>query len=162
MSAESSLPGAENPPQPPTHPADQPTVPAPYPPWGDPQAQQPNVIAPYSPPASPPPPGWSTTGGGYPVPGQYTQGMPLQQGQPMIVPKNPALGVILSFFIPGLGSIVNGSVGLGVAIMACYFVSWLFALILIGIPFVIGTWIWGLVDGYLSAQRWNRAHGIIS
>jgi len=80
----------------------------------------------------------------------------------MIVPKNPALGVILSFFLPGLGSIVNGSVGLGVAIMACYFVAWLFALILIGIPFVIGTWIWGLVDGYLSAQRWNRAHGIIS
>jgi len=80
----------------------------------------------------------------------------------MIVPKNPALGVILSFFIPGLGSIVNGSVGRGVIIMVCYFVAVLFILLLIGIPFAIGLWIWGMVDGYQSAQRWNQAHGIVS
>jgi TM2 domain-containing membrane protein YozV len=80
----------------------------------------------------------------------------------MIAPKNPALGVILSFFIPGLGSMVNGSVGRGVGILVGYFVAWLFTFVLIGIPFVIGFWIWGLVDGYQSAQRWNQAHGILS
>jgi len=122
----------------------------------------PHVPAPYSPPDYPPPPGPAMPGGAYSVPGQYTQGMAMQPSQQLIVPKNPALGVILSFFIPGLGSIVNGSVALGIVIMVCYFVSLLFSLILIGIPFAIGTWIWGMVDGYLSAQRWNRAHGIIS
>ena len=69
---------------------------------------------------------------------QY-QGAPQYQGQPqyqaapqqVVMPKNPALGVILSFF-------------------------------LIGIPVVIGAWIWGMVDGYLSAQRWNQEHGIVS
>ena len=73
--------------------------------------------------------------------------------QMMIVPKNPALGVILSFFIPGLGSIVNGSTGRGVIILCVYVVGWILTLVLIGIPILIGAWIWGLVDGYLSAQR---------
>jgi TM2 domain-containing membrane protein YozV len=160
MSVEPGLPGAENPPQPPAHTPDQHGIPAAYAPPDQPQAQS-NVPAPYAAAPYAPPPG-PATGGGYPAPPPYAQGIPLQGGQPMIVPKNPALGVILSFFLPGLGSIVNGSVGLGVAIMACYFVAWLFTLVLIGIPFVIGTWIWGLVDGYASAQRWNRAHGIVS
>ena len=159
MSVEPGFPGAENSAFPPAQ-TDQPTIPAPYAPPDHPRAQ-PNVPVPYAPPAYPPPPA-PPTGGAYPVPGQYTQSMPGQPGQPMIVPKNPALGVILSFFIPGLGSIVNGSAGRGAVIMVCYFVAWLFSLVLIGIPFVIGTWIWGLVDGYASAQRWNRAHGIIS
>ena len=80
----------------------------------------------------------------------------------MIAPKNPALGLLISFFIPGLGSMVNGSVSRGVIILVGYFISLLFALILIGIPFAIGFWIWGMADGYLSAQRWNQAHGILS
>jgi TM2 domain-containing membrane protein YozV len=80
----------------------------------------------------------------------------------IILPKNPALGVILSFFVPGLGSIVNGSTGRGVTILVVYVVGWILALFIIGIPILIGAWIWGLVDGYLSAQRWNQAHGIVS
>ncbi len=97
------------------------------------------------------------------------QAVPQYQGQPqvqaapqLIVPKNPALGVILSFFIPGVGSIVNGSTGRGVTILALYILGWILALFLIGIPLLVGAWIWGLVDGYLSAQRWNQAHGIVS
>jgi TM2 domain-containing membrane protein YozV len=81
---------------------------------------------------------------------------------PVIVPKNGGLGVLVSFFIPGVGSMINGSVGLGVAILISYIVSWLLTIVLIGIPLVIGVWIWGMVDGYRSAQRWNQAHGIIS
>lgn len=85
-----------------------------------------------------------------------------QAVQQMIVPKNPALGVILSFFIPGLGSIVNGSVSRGVIILVVYAVGWILSFFLVGIPILIGAWIWGLVDGYLSAQRWNSVHGIVS
>ncbi len=93
---------------------------------------------------------------------QYQGGPQVQAAPQLIVPKNPALGVILSFFIPGLGSIVNGSTGRGVIILALYILGWILALFLIGIPLLVGAWIWGLVDGYLSAQRWNQAHGIVS
>ena len=102
------------------------------------------------------------------APGQQAQEwapLPLhgQEMQPMTVaPKNPALSVLLSIFIPGLGSMVNGNVGTGVAILILNIIGWMLAIVLIGIPLAIGTWIWGLVDAYRSAQRWNRAHGIIS
>lgn len=95
-------------------------------------------------------------------PPQVQQAPPSQVAQQVILPKNPALGVILSFFIPGLGSIVNGSTGRGVTILGLYLLGWLLAFFLIGIPILIGAWIWGLVDGYLSAQHWNQAHGIVS
>ena len=87
----------------------------------------------------------------------------IAQPQPqMIVPKNPAVGVIFSFFIPGVGSMVNGSVGRGAIILGVYAAGWILSLFLIGIPILIAAWIWGLADGYLSAQRWNQAHGIVS
>jgi len=93
---------------------------------------------------------------------QYS-GAPQAQAAPhAVLPKNPALGVILSFFIPGLGSMVNGDATRGVIILVVYIVGWFLAFFLIGIPILIGAWIWGLVDGYLSAQRWNLAHGILS
>jgi TM2 domain-containing membrane protein YozV len=79
-----------------------------------------------------------------------------------VAPKSPAVSVLLSIFIPGLGSMVNGNVGTGVAILVLNIVGWILAIALIGIPLAIGTWIWGLADAYQSAQRWNRAHGIIS
>jgi TM2 domain-containing membrane protein YozV len=81
---------------------------------------------------------------------------------PLIAPKNGGIGVLLSFFIPGLGSMVNGSAGLGALILGVYIVGWILTLVLIGIPIVFGAWIWGMIDGYLSAQRWNSSHGIIS
>jgi TM2 domain-containing membrane protein YozV len=81
--------------------------------------------------------------------------------QPMVAPRSPAASVVLSVFIPGLGSMVNGHVGTGVAILVLNLLGLLLTLVLIGIPIMIGTWIWGLVDAYRSAQRWNAAHGIM-
>ena len=57
---------------------------------------------------------------------------------------------------------VNGEAGKGCIILGLYALGWILSIILIGIPLLIGAWIWGLVDGYQSAQRWNRAHGIIA
>jgi TM2 domain-containing membrane protein YozV len=102
------------------------------------------------------------------APGQHAQEwapLPLdgQEMQPMTVaPKSPAVSVLLSVFIPGLGSMVNENVGTGVTILILNIIGWMLAIVLIGIPLAIGTWIWGLVDAHRSAQRWNRAHGIIS
>jgi TM2 domain-containing membrane protein YozV len=81
---------------------------------------------------------------------------------PVVAPKNPGISVLLSFFIPGLGSMVNENVGMGVIILSVYVVGWLLTLVLIGFPVVFGAWVWGMIDAYQSAQRWNRARGIIS
>ena len=104
---------------------------------------------------------------------QYEPGEQIQEWAPLplygqemytmtVAPKSPAVSVLLSVFIPGLGSMVNDNVGVGVAILILNIVGWILAIVLIGIPLAIGTWIWGLVDAHQSAQRWNRAHGIIS
>ena len=105
--------------------------------------------------------------------GQYEPAQHAQEWSPLplyeqemytmtVAPKSPAVSVLLSIFIPGLGSMLNDNVGVGVAILILNIVGWILAVALIGIPLAIGTWIWGLVDAYQSAQRWNRAHGIIS
>jgi TM2 domain-containing membrane protein YozV len=91
--------------------------------------------------------------------------LPLQdyEMQPvMVAPKSPAGSVLLSIFVPGLGSMVNGNAGVGVTILILNIIGWILAIVLIGIPLAFGSWIWGLVDAYQSAQRWNRAHGIVS
>ena len=89
-----------------------------------------------------------------------THGQGMQQ--PMVAPKSVPLCVILSVIIPGLGSIVADNTGTGVLILVLYIVSAILSIFLIGIPFAIGIWIWGMIDAYKSAQKWNAAHGIIS
>lgn len=66
------------------------------------------------------------------------------------------------FFFPGLGSLMNGDLAKGIGIFAGYCVSWVMAFILIGIPFLFGFWIWGMVDAYGGAKKWNARRGIIS
>ncbi len=83
-------------------------------------------------------------------------------GGPVVAPKNPALSLLVSFFIPGVGSMINGDTGRGVGILVGYLVSCVLIIVIIGIFGVIGFWIWGLVDAYQGAQRWNARHGILS
>jgi len=90
------------------------------------------------------------------------QGQPAYQGQMAIVPKNPAISVLLSFLIPGLGSMLNDRVNIGVIILVSYVVGWFLTLVLIGFPIIFGVWIWGMIDAYQSAVRWNLARGIAS
>jgi TM2 domain-containing membrane protein YozV len=134
-----------------------------------PQAAPPQV----APPQTASPPGWAPQPQGAAVQyqGAQAQGAPQYQGPPqaygpppvqVIAAKNPAVGVILSIFIPGLGTIVNGDTARGAIILGLYVFGWILTIILIGFPILIGTWVWGLVDGYLSAQRWNTAHGVLA
>lgn len=173
--------------QPPAWPQQPPAAPPP-PGWRpQPPGAPPPAVAP--PPAWPPPPapGQGAPGhGGHgqeryrireqPQPQyreQYAPGQQAQEWAPLplygqemyrmtVAPKNPAVSVLLSVFIPGLGSMVNGNAGVGAAILMVNIIGWILAIVLIGIPLALGSWIWGLVDAYQSAQRWNRAHGIIS
>ena len=77
-----------------------------------------------------------------------------------IARKNPGLSLLASFFVPGLGSIINGDVARGLGIMIGYFVSCLLVIIFIGIFGVFGFWLYGLVDAYQGARLWNDRHGI--
>jgi TM2 domain-containing membrane protein YozV len=88
--------------------------------------------------------------------------VPPPPGTMVVAPKNAAVSLIVSFFIPGVGSIINGDVTTGVVILVLYIVGWALSWLLIGIPLLIAMWIWGMVDAYQGAQRWNRAHGILS
>jgi TM2 domain-containing membrane protein YozV len=80
----------------------------------------------------------------------------------VVAPKSPAVSLIVSFFIPGVGSMINGDVGKGVGILIGYLVSWLFVIVFIGLIGVFAFWVWGMVDAYQGAVAWNRRHGILS
>ncbi len=92
--------------------------------------------------------------------------VPPAYGQPMayhqVQPHSAALAVVASFFIPGLGSMLNEQVGKGVLILCCYFVAVISCFILIGFIAAPAVWIWGMVAANNDVHQWNRAHGIMS
>ena len=89
-------------------------------------------------------------------PGSYPQ--PVQA----VAAKSPAVSVLVSLFIPGVGSIINGNVGTGIAILALWLISFPLMFFVVGFVTVSVAFVWGLIDAYQSAQRWNARHGIIS
>ena len=101
-----------------------------------------------------------------PAPTQYAPIAYPTAGGYAIAPKSPAVSLIVSFFLPGVGSMINGDVGIGITILLLWLLSFgldatLIGLV-VGVPLGIGMFIWGLIDAYQGAQRWNRRHGIIS
>ncbi|MEU6998383.1 hypothetical protein [Nonomuraea sp. NPDC046570] len=107
---------------------------------------------------------------GQQVPGPFSQAPVAPYGQPYGAPqvprKEPAISLLLSFFFPGVGTLVNGDTGKGVGILAgyiaCLFFGVLLSFIIIGIflfPVAFGLWIWGMVDAYQGAVNYNRRHG---
>ncbi len=145
--------------QPPPQAPQPPQPPLPPPTQYLPQAQPPAPYAQRQPapyPQQPPAPPYG------PPPGYYGQ-VPMPYGRPMVVaPKSPGVALLASFFIPGLGTMINGEAGKGIGILAGYLVSLLFVLVVIGIFGVIGFWVWGMVDAYQGARKWNLRHGILS
>nr|NLI51581.1 hypothetical protein [Propionibacterium sp.] len=83
-------------------------------------------------------------------------------GQPVVAPKSPGVALLASFFVPGLGSMINGQVGKGIGILVGYIVSLLLVWLLLPGLVALGLWVWGMVDAYQGAQRWNLEHGILS
>jgi TM2 domain-containing membrane protein YozV len=104
------------------------------------------------------------------VPGALIPGGPSQYpaygypaGPPVAVAaKNPAVSLLVSFFLPGVGSMINGDVGTGIVILVIWLISFPLMFFFIGFFTLIGAFIWGLVDAYQGARRWNARHGIIS
>jgi TM2 domain-containing membrane protein YozV len=151
-----NAPGAGSSYQPPQQPAgsgyqqpqEQPAGPSYQPP---PQQQQQSAGSGYQQPQGP---------YGY-APAPYQQ--PYQQGYPsQVVPKNPGIALLISFFIPGVGSLYAGKTSTGVIILIGYIISWVLTIVIIGFVGIVGFWIWGMIDAYQAAQAWNRARGLES
>lgn len=103
--------------------------------------------------------------GNYPVPMQPIASGNAFPGQPpgyVVQAKNPGLSLLVSFFIPGVGSMMNGDTNTGVIILISYIVSVILMVVLIGLILAPAVWIWGMVDAYQGAVRWNQRHGVIS
>src|SRR5690606_39377133 len=79
-----------------------------------------------------------------------------------VSPKSPGLAVLGSFFVPGLGQLINVQVGKAITFFALWCVSLLLLVVFIGFLTTPVLWIWAMVDGYSSARLWNLRHGIIS
>lgn len=130
----------------------QPTGPNQWQPYGQPTYQQPGQ----------PNPGFSQQQFGYSRP-VYPTGQPyLPAGYlPPVTRKEPAISLLVSFFLPGVGSMMNGETNKGVGILVGYIVCvFLFWLIVPAIA-AVGLWVWGMVDAYQGAQRFNMAHGLM-
>jgi TM2 domain-containing membrane protein YozV len=101
---------------------------------------------------------------GYP-PAPYQQPYPPGYAAPsglQVVPKNAGIALLISFFIPGVGSMYAGKTNTGAIILIGYVISWVLTIVIIGFAGVFGFWVWGLIDAYQAAQSWNRARGFES
>jgi TM2 domain-containing membrane protein YozV len=107
-----------------------------------PQQQQPQY-----PPQYQPPPGYQVQPYAQPYP------PPQQWQQPAAPPVSPALIVILSFLIPGLGSIVGRSYVHGSIILAAFLISAFLVFFAIGIFLVPVTWLWGMIAACVLVSR---------
>jgi len=127
--------------------------------WSYQQPQPPNNGQPTyyrsNGPAPSPVPAFSATYGTPnrgPQPGSYL---------PPVARKEPGLALLVSFFVPGVGTIMNGETSKGVGILVgylgCLALSWL----ILPIAGALGLWIWGMMDAYQGAQRYNLAHGLM-
>ena len=60
-----------------------------------------------------------------------------------------ALAIVTNIFVPGVGTLIVGKVGQGVAQILLYLLGFVlcFTIIgaIVGIPLMIGIWIWGIV-----------------
>ncbi|MGA9994552.1 MAG: hypothetical protein WBP93_04010 [Pyrinomonadaceae bacterium] len=105
------------------------------------QYQQPNQS--FSQPAVPQP--YQHSQPAYPYQQMHPYAMPVA---PYIKRKEPAVALLLSMLLPGIGQFYNGDVGKGIGFMIGFF-------LLIGFGIGIIFWIWAMIDAYRSATNIN-------
>lgn len=94
---------------------------------------------------------------------QPWQQPPYWHPAPQVAPKSVGGAFLVSFFLPGVGSIVAGDVAWGVTILVLWLISIpLVAVMFIGVVTGLICWIAGMIAAPMAAKRWNREHGVIS
>ncbi|WP_374927932.1 hypothetical protein [Kytococcus sedentarius] len=117
-------------------------------------------------------PGQHFAGSSHQYPGQQglagPNGHAGPNGQMMATPKSPELAAVASFFIAGLGQLVNGDVARGLmffcAMVGMGILSALLTFILLGWimwPFMFATWLWNIFDAHKGAQKRNMRMGYV-
>jgi TM2 domain-containing membrane protein YozV len=87
--------------------------------------------------------------------------LPPQYTPPELVVLRPEVTpgcALMSFFLPGAGSLYAGSTAAGVVLLICWFVSWLF--MLAAIPAFLIVWILGMATAYGAAVKFNQRNGV--
>ena len=118
-----------------------------------------------------PPPGWHPQHP--PAPWPQSAAPPAHYAYPPGPParKEPAIAVLISFFIPGVGHLYAGDTNTGVLLLAICFgilVMDLFLfvtiigilLFVLTIPASLIVWIYAMVDSYAKATAYNRSWGL--
>ncbi|BAB04627.1 BH0908 [Halalkalibacterium halodurans C-125] len=72
--------------------------------------------------------------------------------------KNPGIAAVLSALWSGFGQIYNGQIGKGILFIIIQAINGLLFFVLIGFITWPIMWIWGVVDAYRSAERYNRMY----
>jgi len=73
----------------------------------------------------------------------------------VVAEKSPGLAAVLSFFWAGLGQIYNGEISKGIVMMVAYVVSCILMAAVIGFITTPILWIYGMVDAYKTAEKFN-------
>ena len=119
-------------------------------------------------PLQPAAPGWYPVGAGHT---RYWDGRawtahvapaPVPQPPLQVAPKSPGLALLASFFLPGLGQLVNGQAAKGILVFVMWVLSLASILVLVGFLLAPVVWVWSMVDAYSDARRWNARHGVVS
>jgi len=90
------------------------------------------------------------------------QRQPPRQTVIQVDSRSPALGMLVSVFLPGAGCMMAGKADKGINILICYVTGWVLCLVLVGFVIMPAFWIWGMVAAYRDAVAWNAAHRLVS
>nr|WP_158737918.1 hypothetical protein [Alteribacillus sp. YIM 98480] len=74
--------------------------------------------------------------------------------------KNAGLAAVLSAVWSGLGQIYNGQIAKGIILMIIQFINSLLFFVLIGFITYPIVWIYGMVDAYKQAEKYNRNNAL--
>jgi TM2 domain-containing membrane protein YozV len=73
----------------------------------------------------------------------------------VVAEKSPGLAAVLSFFWAGLGQIYNGEISKGILLMIVYVISCVAMGVVIGFFTTPILWIYGMVNAYKTAEKFN-------
>lgn len=73
--------------------------------------------------------------------------------------KSAIVALALSFFLPGLGHVYAGSVGVGLLVLGLWLLSLLLIFVLIGLLLAPVVWLFGMAHSAVVAERRNARNG---
>jgi hypothetical protein len=95
----------------------------------------------------------------------HTPYVPVAQNQSprkLYAHKNEVLYAFGGLFFPGVVLLLMGRKKQGIIMLCCWLASIALSIVLIGIPLLVGVYIWSVIACFREARRQNEAHGFVS